>query len=190
MASRDAGPFELEQLIQLWQVQQEELAHADGCSELADILAAAGGAAGSQQGSLLSAMQHMATEDRGMVDGAISDRQHQVASALGRLQRRQQLPTGVSSIASVSGEQVVEGMVGRVDVVVGLAGGRPAHFLANDPHICEGNGSTQLRDRQLERLFGAGIVVSVPYWERRDLGRDKGAQEGYLLHLLDLECKG
>ncbi|PNH09525.1 hypothetical protein TSOC_003850 [Tetrabaena socialis] len=190
----DGGvPFAPAALVQLWQVQ-EELAHADGCGELAGILAAAGGAAGSQQGSLLSAMQQVAIEDRGMVDGAMSDFQRQVVTGLGRLQRRQHLSEGVSSIASVSGEQVVEGMVGRVDVVVELAGGRrvalevdgPWHFLANELHTRDRDGSTQLRDRQLERLFGVGNMVSVPYWEWGQLGRDEGAQEGYLLRLLGL----
>ncbi|PNH02652.1 hypothetical protein TSOC_011356 [Tetrabaena socialis] len=194
----DGGvPFAPAALVQLWQVQQE-LAHADGCRELADILAAAGGAAGSQQqGSLLSAMQRAAAAEGVIADGAMSDLQRQVVSALGRLQQRQQLPAGVSPIASVCGEQQVEGLVGRVDVVVELADGRrvavevdgPWHFLANDPHTCDRDGSTQLRDRQLERLFGTDNVVSVPYWEWRDLGRDKGAQERYLLRLMDLEVE-
>ncbi|PNH09528.1 hypothetical protein TSOC_003855 [Tetrabaena socialis] len=170
--SSRAGPFGKEGLTQLWQVQQE-LAHADGCRELAGILAAAEGAAGSQQGSLLSAMRY-AAEDQGQADSATSALQQRVVSALGRLQRRQQLLAGVSSIASVCGEQVVEGLVGRVDVVVELAGGRrvavevdgPWHFLANDPHTREQNGPTQLRDRQLKRQFGAGNVLGMASGQR------------------------
>ncbi|PNH09529.1 hypothetical protein TSOC_003854 [Tetrabaena socialis] len=195
----DSGvPFASAALVQLWQVQQE-LAHADECGELAGILAAAEGAAGYQNGSLFRAMQCAAAAEGGIADGAMSDLQRQVVSALGRLQRRQQLPAGVSSIASVSGEQVVEGLVGRVDVVVELAGGRwvavevdgPWHFLANDPHTRDRNGPTQLRDRQLGRLFGAGNVVSVPYWEWCELRNDRGREEEYLaMRVLGLGAGG
>ncbi|PNH09531.1 hypothetical protein TSOC_003856 [Tetrabaena socialis] len=194
VAASHGGPFDPEGLTQLWQVQQE-LAHADGCSGLAGILAAAGGGDSQQPGSLLSAMQRAAAVEGGVADGAMSDLQRQVVSALGRLQRQQQLPAGVPSIASVSEEQQVEGLVGRVDVVVELPGGRrvavevdgPWHFLANDPHTRARDGSTQLRDRHLGRYFGAGNVVSVPYWEWGQLGRDKARQERYLLRLLGLK---
>ncbi|PNH12698.1 hypothetical protein TSOC_000340, partial [Tetrabaena socialis] len=193
-----ALPFNTPELTQLWQVQQE-LAHADGCGELAGILLAAGKGAGSR-GPLTNAMRR-AAEEAAEADQSVSDLQRQVVSALGRLQQRlasaaqaQRQLAGAPRIVSVRGEQQVEGMVGRVDVVVELAGGRrvavevdgPTHFLANDPHMHARDGRTQLRDRQLGRLFGAGNVVSVPYWDWDRLRRDEGHEEGYLLRLLGL----
>ncbi|PNH08981.1 hypothetical protein TSOC_004432 [Tetrabaena socialis] len=183
-------------LVQLWQVQQE-LASADGCGELAGILAAGKGAG--PQGSLTNAMR-CAAEGRVDTEPSTSDLQCRVVSALGRLQQRlaleqgQEQPADARCIVSVSGEQQVEGMVGRVDVVVELAGGRqvavevdgPTHFLANDPHTRARNGSTQLRDRQLGRLFGAGNVASVPHWEWKGMRGDAGREEGFLLRLLGL----
>ncbi|PNH02195.1 hypothetical protein TSOC_011857 [Tetrabaena socialis] len=181
-----AGRFHTLDLIQLWQVQQE-LEHADGCSELAGILAASGG------GTLLSAMWNT-VKDWEQADNATSALQRQVVRTLGRLQQAE----GVPLVASVSEEQQVEGLVGRVDVVVELAGGRrvavevdgPTHFLANGSHTSARNGSTQLRDRCLVRAFGAGNVASVPYWEWRELGGDTGRQEEYLLRLLRLSPDG
>ncbi|PNH02426.1 hypothetical protein TSOC_011602 [Tetrabaena socialis] len=186
-----ARPINTLGLIQLQQVQVE-LAHADGCSELAGILAAAGGGDSQQPGSLLSAMRY-AAEGQEQADSTTSVLQRQVVSALGRLQRQQQAE-GVPLVASVAEEQLVEGLVGRVDVVVELAGGRrvavevdgPTHFLANDPHTKSCNGPTKLRDRCLGRLFGAGNVASVPYWQWDELRRDKVLQEEYLLGLLSL----
>ncbi|PNH12701.1 hypothetical protein TSOC_000343 [Tetrabaena socialis] len=198
-----ALPFNILGLTQLWQVQQE-LAHADGCGELAGILATGKGPG--PRGSLLSTMRRAAEEEGAKADQqGISALQRQVVSALGRLQQRlasagqaQRQPAGAPRIVSVSGEQQVEGVVGRVDVVVELAGGRrvavevdgPTHFMANDPHMRVRDGPTQLRDRQLGRLFGAGNVVSVPHWEWREMRRDGGREEGYLLRLLGLEACG
>ncbi|KXZ52803.1 hypothetical protein GPECTOR_8g19 [Gonium pectorale] len=79
-----------------------------------------------------------------------------------------------------------------VDAVVELEGGRrlavemdgPTHFLANCEHRRTKDGSTQLRDRQLERVFGRGNVLSVPYWEWNALRGGKAAQEEYLCRLL------
>ncbi|PNH01278.1 hypothetical protein TSOC_012847 [Tetrabaena socialis] len=186
-------------LVQLWQVQQE-LVHTEGCAELAGILAA--GKSAGPQGSVLSAMRHAADKEGVKADQSGSELQRRVVSALGRLQQRlaleqgQEHPAGAPRIVSLSREQQVEGMVGRVDVVVELAGGRrvavevdgPMHFMANDPHTRYLNGATQLRDRQLEWLFGAGNVVSVPYWEWDRVRRDRGREEGYLLRLLGLEA--
>ncbi|PNH05550.1 hypothetical protein TSOC_008183 [Tetrabaena socialis] len=185
-------PFNTLELAQLWQVQQE-LLHADGCSELAGITA---GHAASQKSFLLGAMRY-AAEDRVKAEGATSNMQWQVVGALGRLARQRQAARA-PLIAFIGEEQQAEGIWGRVDVVVGVVGGRqiavevdgPRHFLANEPHKRTRNGSTQLRDRQLERVFGAGNVVSVPYWEWGELGRDKARQEEYLLCLLRLSPGG
>ncbi|PNH12398.1 hypothetical protein TSOC_000704 [Tetrabaena socialis] len=183
-------------LTQLWQVQQE-LAHAGGCGDLAGIMAAGGG--DGSQGSLLGEMQRAATWGMEAAH-TTSQLQQQVVSALGRLQRRlaaEQQPSGSSPILSVSEEEQVEGVSGLVDMVVELAGGRrvavevdgPWHFMANDPHMRAPGGATQLRDRQLARLFGAGNVVSVPYWEWEVHGAG-GREEGYLLRLLGLQVDG
>ncbi|PNH01626.1 hypothetical protein TSOC_012471 [Tetrabaena socialis] len=194
-----AGPFTSAAARQLWQVQ-EELVHADGCSELAGILA--GGDGVGSRGSLLGEMQRAADEEGMEAERITSQLQRQVVSALIRLQRRQ--PTnqrqsaGASRVVSVATELMVEGMVGRVDAVVGLAGGRrvavevdgPWHFMANEPHARTKNGRTQLRDRLLERLFGAGNVAGVPYWEWKVLQDDPEREEGYLLRRLGLEAGG
>ncbi|PNH04316.1 hypothetical protein TSOC_009527 [Tetrabaena socialis] len=200
-----AVQFNTLELRQLWQVQQE-LVHTDGCAELAGILPADKGA-GPQQSTLTNAMR-CAAEGQVDADQRTSDLQRRVVRMLVRLQRQlaseqgQQQLAGAPCIVSVSGEQQVEGMVGRVDVVVELVGGRwvamevdgPTHFLSNDPHTRDRNGSTQLRDRQLGRLFGAGNVVSVPHWEWREMRGDVEREEGYLLRLLrgsgaDGECE-
>ncbi|PNH03026.1 hypothetical protein TSOC_010950 [Tetrabaena socialis] len=187
--STDAGPFTAAALTQLWQAQQE-LVHADGCRELAGILAADGGGDSQRPGSLLSAMRY-AAEYR--VQPGTATLQREVVSALGRLQLQRQ-EDGVRIVATVSKEQEVEGLAGRADVAVELAGGRrvavevhgPAHSLANAPYMSDCTGSTQLHDRHLGRCFGAGNVVSVPYWEWDKLGRNRRRQEEYLLRLLGL----
>ncbi|PNH02163.1 hypothetical protein TSOC_011886 [Tetrabaena socialis] len=171
----------------------------DGCGELAGILAAGVGAG--SHCAPFSDDQLAARRVGAEASGTISQLQRQVASALGRLQQRlgvEQGSQGILRIVSVSSEQAVDGLLGRVDVVVELGGGRrvavevdgPTHFLANDPHTRTKDGSTQLRDRQLGRLFGAGNVLSVPYWEWYELRGDGSRKGRYLLRLLGLDADG
>ncbi|PNH03577.1 hypothetical protein TSOC_010351 [Tetrabaena socialis] len=202
-----ADPFMPAGLAQLWQVQQE-LAHEDGCSDLVGILAATD--AGSPS-SLPNAIKHVAADRRREADPVSSGLQRRVVNALERLQRRlahEQQSTGIKPIVSVKVEQSVEGLAGRVDAVVELEGGEqvalevdgPVHFMSNEPFMHALNGSTQLRNRQLERVFGEGNVLSVPYWEWDEAreGREwrdeeyalrEAREEEYLLRLLGLaEC--
>ncbi|GFR41510.1 hypothetical protein Agub_g2204, partial [Astrephomene gubernaculifera] len=196
--------FLREQLTQLWQVQLE-LQHMsngsggggvrprNGAKKLELILA--GGACG--QGSLLQAMRTAAERDP-----TTSKLQQAAVRVLKQLQSTagQDSPLSPASssdpsspILAILPEHPVEALCCRVDVVVELAGGRrvvvevdgPWHFLANHPHTRTKDGSTQLRDRQLERVFGAGNVVGVPYWKWDELKAGK-EQEQYMWGLLGL----
>ncbi len=60
----------------------------------------------------------------------------------------------------------------------------PTHFLGNKPYDCTKDAPTQLRDRQLARVFGQGNVVGIPYWEWRALQGHKAAEEQYVWGLL------
>ncbi|GFR50855.1 hypothetical protein Agub_g13139 [Astrephomene gubernaculifera] len=99
------------------------------------------------------------------------------------------------TILSIQQKQPVDGTSGCVDIVLEVEGGRrmaleiygPSNFLAN--HRPTKTGPTQLRDRQLERVFGAGNVVSVPYWEWGKLQGPK-AREHYMARLLGLALPG
>ncbi|KXZ49184.1 hypothetical protein GPECTOR_22g774 [Gonium pectorale] len=96
------------------------------------------------------------------------------------------------TVASVCRKDWVPQLGRRVDAAVQLEGGRrlavefhgPRRFLANGEHRRTKDGPTQLRDLQLERVFGRGNVLTVPYWEWRELKGDRAAQEAYLARLL------
>eukprot|EP00198_Chlamydomonas_reinhardtii_P013749 XP_001703086.1 predicted protein of CLR family [Chlamydomonas reinhardtii] len=171
-AVRRREGFQTEGLLQLWQAQQEL-----GC-EVAEALA--------RSPDLLAAMEVAVVAER--ATGSTTSRlQKQVAEALQRLLQKGRLP-----IVSVQTEVVVEGVLGRVDIVADWSDGRrvaievdgPAHFPTNrkdDPSAVIG--STALRNRQLRRAFGEGGLVCVPYWEWYGL-RTPTAQEAYLLQRL------
>ncbi|KXZ52911.1 hypothetical protein GPECTOR_8g29 [Gonium pectorale] len=118
-----------------------------------------------------------------------------LAHLYGRLEL---LDGGSRTAVEALGEQWLPQLGRSVDAVVELEGGRqlavevdgPSHFLANGEHRRTKDGSTQLRDRQLERVFGRGNVLSVPYWEWRALRGGKVAQEEYLCSLLMLGLGG
>ncbi|PNH03576.1 hypothetical protein TSOC_010350 [Tetrabaena socialis] len=156
----------------------QELLLADRRGELAGITTA-GRAAGSQS-CLLSTLQCLAAVRRVEADPAISVVRQEVAGALCRLQWQlvaEQRQRGPAPIASVSGGQAVERLAGRADALVELGAGRlvavevegQADFVANDPRKCARCGPIQLRDRQLGRLSGVRNVVSVPYWQWKEL---------------------
>ncbi|PNH03574.1 hypothetical protein TSOC_010352 [Tetrabaena socialis] len=196
-AGKPPAREELAWLTQLWQVQQELMELEGGRTKLSSIIA--GAQCAGPQGCLLGALTRAAAAWRLAADPPTSDLQQLVLSALGRLQQRLareqlQQPGSGPPIVSVSGEEQVEGMVGRVDVVVELAGGRrvavevdgPWHFLANEPYKHVRAGPTQLRDRQLRRAFGAANVMSVSYLDLRALRGEAWREERYLQRLLDL----
>ncbi|GFR41421.1 hypothetical protein Agub_g2106 [Astrephomene gubernaculifera] len=189
------------ELAQLWQVQQElgkgraRGRPRKGAKKLELILA---GDVDGQDREMLQAMRAAAEEER--LDPTTSELQQAVVRVLQQLQSAagQDSPLSPASssdpsspILAILPEHPVEALCCRVDVVVELAGGRrvavevdgPWHFLANHPHTGTKTGRTQLRDRQLERVFGAGNVVSVPYWEWDALRRGKERQH-YLGGLL------
>ncbi|KAG2497845.1 hypothetical protein HYH03_004112 [Edaphochlamys debaryana] len=127
------------------------------------------GAGEGRQGSLLGAAK--AAAEKGATEEAkASGLERRVASALQRLAER----LGPGTLVSVQRGCVVPGLGRAADVVVELAGGRrvvvevdgPWHFLANRPRNPDAIvGRTELRNRQLGRVFGAGNVLSVPFWE-------------------------
>ncbi|KAG2499140.1 hypothetical protein HYH03_002723 [Edaphochlamys debaryana] len=175
--------FRQESLSQLQQVQVE--LEAIGDAELYGIL---GSLEGDGQGSLLLAARN--TASRQNEEGATSSAEVAVVAALEELQ--QQLSPGVI-VAVQPGAPVGQARV--ADVLVELADGRrvavevdgPTHFLASHPHHPKAvDGSTKLRDRQLERVLGAGNVLSVPWWEWNAL-KKKRARRAYLCGLLGLE---
>ncbi|KAG2497824.1 hypothetical protein HYH03_004094 [Edaphochlamys debaryana] len=183
-AAEGGGAFVDDGLTQLWYVQLE-LAHAGG-GELQRILGAGDG----RQGSLLGAAR-AAAEKAAAEDTRESSMERQVASALERLAER----LGPGTLLSVHRGCVVPRLGRAVDVVVELAGGRrvavevdgPSHFLANRPRDPTAvDGPTELRNRQLGRVFGAGNVLSVPYWEWVDC-KTAAQEEELLIGLLGLE---
>ncbi|PNW72735.1 hypothetical protein CHLRE_15g638550v5 [Chlamydomonas reinhardtii] len=171
-AARRHEEFQTEALSQLWQAQQEL------GGEVTAVLA--------RSPDLLAAMEAAVAAER--VTGSNTSRlQEQVAEALQRLLQKGRLP-----IVSVRTEVVVEGVLGRVDIVADWSDGRrvaievdgPDHFLTNrkdDPSAVDG--STALRNRQLRRAFGEGGLLCVPYWEW-DRQKTSSAQEAYLLQQL------
>ncbi|KAG2428364.1 hypothetical protein HXX76_010508 [Chlamydomonas incerta] len=169
-ASLRPGAFAPEGLYQLWQVQQEL------GGEVAELLRSC---------PALQAGMHAAAEAaRTQTAADMSSFQKQVAAALHRLQ--QGALAGV--IWAVRTEVAVRGMLGRVDVVVVLRGGvevaveadGPVHFFANRRGDAAAvDGPTALRNTQLDRAFGRGALVCVPYWEWYELAPPQ--QEAYLL---------
>ncbi len=96
------------------------------------------------------------------------------------------------AIVSITPEAPVFQLRSRVDMVVECEGGRkvavevdgPLHFFANRPYTTLRDGTTALRDRQLERVYGQGNLVRVPYWEWSVVQGDRAQREAYLLGLL------
>eukprot|EP00198_Chlamydomonas_reinhardtii_P011829 XP_001701166.1 predicted protein [Chlamydomonas reinhardtii] len=157
---------------QLWQAQHEL------GGEVAEALA--------RSPDLLAAMEAAVAAQRSTTS-TTSSTQKQVAEALQRLLQKGRLP-----IVSVRTEVVVEGVLGRVDIVADWSDGRrvaievdgPDHFLTNrkdDPSAVDG--STALRNRQLRRALGEGGLLCVPYWEWYER-QAPSAQEAYLLQQL------
>eukprot|EP00198_Chlamydomonas_reinhardtii_P014293 XP_001703630.1 predicted protein of CLR family [Chlamydomonas reinhardtii] len=141
-------------LCQLWQARQEL------GGEVAEALA---------RSPDLNAAMEAAVAAEWATKSNTSSTQEQVAEALKRLLQKGRLP-----IVSVETEVVVEGVLGRADIVAGWSDGRrvaievdgPDHFLTNrkdDPSAVDG--STALRNRQLRRALGEGRLLCVPYWE-------------------------
>ncbi|KAG2497802.1 hypothetical protein HYH03_004073 [Edaphochlamys debaryana] len=162
-AAEGGRAYRGEELVQLWYAQLE-LAHVGG-GELQCILGAGEGV----QGSLLRAARAEA-ESQAAEEVQASPFELQVASALQRLAER----LGPGTLVSVQRGCVVPGLGRAADVVVELTGGRrvaveadgPWHYFANRPRDPTAvDGPTELRNRQLGRMFGAGNVLSVPYWE-------------------------
>ncbi|GFR50854.1 hypothetical protein Agub_g13137 [Astrephomene gubernaculifera] len=210
--------FEREELVQLWQVQQE-LGHMSSGrgsgKQLSRILAAADG---ERSTSLLCAMEHAVETRRVADDNTASPIQEQLTQTLAQLQRQlASSPALVGQTASMSNKNAssnvtgstttgptilsiqqkrqVDGISGCVHIVLEVEGGRrmaveiygPLNFLACHRH--PKTGPTKLRDRQLERVFGAGNVVSVPYWDWSKL-RGPKAREQYMARLLGLALPG
>ncbi|KAG2497928.1 hypothetical protein HYH03_004190 [Edaphochlamys debaryana] len=172
------GAFSKEELQQLWQAQLE-------------LEAMGGGLAG---GALRAAVAKEASRlaaERAQSNASSAERQ--VAAALRRLQE-QLGPLG--AITAVQPGFEVEGLGRVADVVVELVGGRrvavefdgPTHFFANRPRESKAvDGSTLARNRQLERVFGAGNVLSVPWWQWAEAAaRGDAVQRAYLAKLLGL----
>ncbi|KXZ52868.1 hypothetical protein GPECTOR_8g25 [Gonium pectorale] len=181
--------FKVEELTQLWQVQLElspDAVYSPGLQPESSGSGLLGCA------SLQQAMRNAAESQQQSTAG--SEFQQHVLKALAALQQaRGEQPLGQRpAIASVQAEQWLPQLGRSVDAVVELEGGRqlavevdgPTHFLANGEHGRTKNGSTQLRDRQLERVFGRGNVLSVPYWEWHQKLGNTVEREEYLSRLL------
>ncbi|KAG2497939.1 hypothetical protein HYH03_004201 [Edaphochlamys debaryana] len=176
--------FIKEELSQLWQAQLE--LEAMGGGELQSILRAGEGGGG----SLLSRARVVAA-GQAVEGNCPSTAEDQLASALQRLQE-QLGPLG--AIRAVRPGFEVEGLGRVADVVVELAEGRrvavefdgPHHYFANsrrDAHAVDG--PTALRNRQLERGFGRGSVLSMPGWQWQE-ARGEAERRSYLCQLLGL----
>ena len=63
---------------------------------------------------------------------------------------------------------------------VGVEVDGPSHFIGRQP-----NGPTALKRRQVESIDKISLV-SVPYWEWGNLGKDRDKKQKYLLSLLKL----
>ncbi|KAG2497856.1 hypothetical protein HYH03_004122 [Edaphochlamys debaryana] len=173
--------FSEEDMVQLWQVQLE-LAHVGG-GELQRILLGAGeGREGSLLGAAQDAAGRVATDEV-----RASDMERQVTTALERLATR----SSPRKIESIQVGFLVPELCRVADVVVELAGGRrvvvevdgPWHFLANRPKDAAAmDGSTELRNRQLGRVFGE--VHSIPFWDWIFKGQPE--QEEVLCRVLGL----
>eukprot|EP00198_Chlamydomonas_reinhardtii_P013223 XP_001702560.1 predicted protein of CLR family [Chlamydomonas reinhardtii] len=95
-------------------------------------------------------------------------------------------------VMSVESEGVVPELTFRVDLLVTLAGGRrlavevdgPHHYMANPPYNQMHDGSTEIRNRQLEFVLGADGVITVPHWEWLRLRHSPELKEAYLARRL------
>ncbi len=94
-------------------------------------------------------------------------------------------------IVRVEQEWLVEQLGMRVDMCLWLSDGRevvvevdgPSHYMSSDPRVKVPR--AKLRDRQLERVYGKGNVVSVPYWQWDYLGR-QDTKRAYMQRTLRL----
>ena len=158
-------------LAQLWQARQELGNEVEALTRGPDVQAAMEAAVAATQAT-----------------GSNPSRtQEQAAKALLSLTQKGLLP-----IVSVWTETAVEGMLGRVDIVTDWSFGRmvavevdgPIHFLrGRKGNVSAVDGSTALRNRQLQRAFGKGNVLYVPYWHWNGL-KTPAKQEAYLLRRL------
>ncbi|KAG2497904.1 hypothetical protein HYH03_004169 [Edaphochlamys debaryana] len=185
--------FSLASLFQLWHVQLELAslpAGADGAAPLSAILANGSG----QPDSLLAAARAASAQRVAAVRPArASSLEGQVLACLDEM-----TVLSGGEVAAVRRSYIVRELCRVVDVFVELAGGRrvavevdgPSHFLANRPRdLTAVEGSTALRNRQLERVFGRGNVLSVPWWEWAEAtAAGKAAQRAYLSRLLGLDA--
>ncbi|KAG2497937.1 hypothetical protein HYH03_004199 [Edaphochlamys debaryana] len=175
-----------QELRQLWQVQLELEAMGSG-NGLRGILGASRGSSG----SLLSRARGAAAAREHA--GLQAHQARRLADALRRWRKRGLEPR---VLMAVQPGFEVEGLGRVADVVGALAGGRRVDLMPNGPAQCFSNrhrdaeavnGSTLLRNRQLERVFGRGNVLSVSYWEWKEVtGNRKWA---YLRRQLGLEAE-
>lgn len=94
-------------------------------------------------------------------------------------------------IVRVEQEWLVEQLGTRVDMCLWLSDGRqvvvevdgPSHYMCSDPRVKVPR--AKLRDRQLERVYGKGNVISVPYWQWDYLGR-QDTKRAYMQRMLRL----
>ncbi|KXZ45472.1 hypothetical protein GPECTOR_54g213 [Gonium pectorale] len=190
------GEFTVKGLTQLWQVQLELAEGADGLA----------GASRTVSGPLVGAALQKALNDFVVKelqhDNVVTtDAEREVLQALEALRQsgqRQHLQRTAGNsrspvtVVAVWHKEWLPQLGRRVDAAVELEGGRllsvqfdgPNRFLANGEHRRTRNGPTQLRDRQLEREFKRGNVLSVPYWEWIQLKGDRAAQQAYLVRLM------
>jgi hypothetical protein len=93
----------------------------------------------------------------------------------------------LSSIGMSPEEEILTHSGYRLDAIVKVNGEKvgievdgPSHFINR-----EATGSTLLKRRQVNNLDGIKIV-SVPYWEWDEFGKDRAKKQDYLLSKLDL----
>jgi hypothetical protein len=93
----------------------------------------------------------------------------------------------LSSIGMSPEEEILTLSGYRLDAIVKVNGEKvgievdgPSHFINR-----EATGSTLLKRRQVNNLDGIKIV-SVPYWEWDEFGKDRAKKQDYLLSKLDL----
>ncbi|KXZ45473.1 hypothetical protein GPECTOR_54g214 [Gonium pectorale] len=196
------GEFTVEGLTQLWHVQLELAEGGDG---LAGAPSTGSGPLG--YAALQKALNDFVVKELQQDVVAATDAEREVLQALEALRQSGQRPqhpqrtAGDSrqptTVISVWHKEWLPQLGRRVDAAVELEGGRllsvqfhgPNRFLANGEHRRTRNGPTQLRDRQLERMFGRGNVLNVPYWEWIQLKGDRAAQQAYLLRLMQAQLK-
>ncbi len=186
-------PFMPEHFRQLFQTQLELEVHP--APEVRAMAAILPGATGSSRGSLGSAMR---VEVRPYTDSDAGRVAREVAAALRRMQLGRGGGAGkacgadstAQSITEVAERVVVKELARWVDVEALLGGSRAVavvvdshlQYLANQPGVRIGG--VQLRNRQLQRVYGEGNAVGVSVREWDALGRDAWQQEALLRALL------